>query len=248
MLIAPQLHLLKPGVARRLAEFVERGGVLVGTYYTGFVGETQLCFDDGFPGDGLTRVFGVWNEETDSLEPALTQSLVSMPGTGFPLAERYASGDVCALIEPRGAEVLGTYAEGFYAGSPALTRHAFGRGSAYYQAARMPIEFQRDFYRALVKGHGVAPVLPVELPAGMTLQRRRRGSREYFFAHHFGQEPASLSLKGLGLSEFWSGRSLERLELGSFEAPCWCAAGGDAPSSRQTRRIERRRVELRCAS
>jgi beta-galactosidase len=218
ILIAPQLHLLKPGVARRLSEFVERGGVLVGTYYTGFVNETQICFDDGFPGEGLTRVFGIWNEETDSLEPELTQALVTTPGSGFPLALRYATGDVCALVESRGAEVLGTYAEGFYAGSPALTRHTFGRGAAYYQAARLPVEFQRDFYRGLLKRHGVAPVLPVELPQGMTLQRRRLGKREYFFAHHFGQGPAKLSLEGLGLREFWSGQGVERLELGSFES------------------------------
>jgi beta-galactosidase len=218
VLIAPQLHLLKPGVASRLARFVEQGGVLVGTYYTGFVNESQLCFDDGFPGDGLTRVFGLWNEETDSLEPELTQALVTVPGSPLELAERYAAGDVCALVQVRGAEVLGTYAEGFYAGSPALTRYAFGDGVAYYQAARMPVAFQRDFYREIVRVHGVEPVLPVELPPGMTLQRRRKGKREYYFAHHFGQERASLSLAGLGLSELWSGEPVEVLELGSFES------------------------------
>ena len=66
--------------------------------------------------------------------------------------------------------------------------------------------------------HGVAPVLPVELPRGTTLQRRQRGEREYFFAHHFGQDRVALSLGGLGLREFWSGESVERLELGSFES------------------------------
>ncbi len=62
------------------------------------------------------------NEETDSLEPELTQTLVTMPGTGFRCAERYAAGDVCRARRAARHRVLGTYAEGFYAGSPALTR------------------------------------------------------------------------------------------------------------------------------
>jgi beta-galactosidase len=38
-------------------------------------------------------------------------------------------------VHSEGARVLGTYGEDFYAGTPALTEHAFGAGSAFYIAS-----------------------------------------------------------------------------------------------------------------
>ncbi len=218
LLIAPQLHLLKPGVAARLREFVERGGTLVSTYYTGFVGPSTLCFTGGMPGDGLVELFGVWNEETDCLPPHVSQTLLCVADRGLPLAERYPTGDVCAIVEARGAQVLATYGEGFYAGTPALTVREHGRGRAYYQAARMGQGFLGDFYRGLAATLGIAPALP-DLPAGVTVQRRRAEHKEYFFLQNFGPTPQTVKLGGQGLSEFFGATPAPAaLELASFES------------------------------
>ncbi len=218
LVVAPQLHLLKPGVAARLREFVERGGVLVTTYYTGFVGPSNLCFTGGMPGDGLMDVLGVWNEETDCLPEGMTQTLLRAPSCTLPLADRYSTGDVCALVEAREADVLATYGEGFYAGTPALTVRKLGTGRAYYQAARMGRGFMRDFYRGLLSDIGIVPALP-DVPPGVSVQRRRSDGREYFFLQNFGQSAQQVKLGGLNLSELWSGAPApEVLELGSFES------------------------------
>ena len=67
LIVAPMLYLLKPGVAARLRRFVEQGGTLVTTYWSGLVDENDLCFLGGWPGDGLREVLGIWDEETDTL-------------------------------------------------------------------------------------------------------------------------------------------------------------------------------------
>ena len=36
---------------------------------TAMVNENDLCYLGGFPGAGLREVFGIWNEEIDTLAP-----------------------------------------------------------------------------------------------------------------------------------------------------------------------------------
>ena len=58
VVVAPMLYMIRPGVGESLKRFVERGGQLLATYLTGYVDENQLNFLGGFPGDGLTELFG----------------------------------------------------------------------------------------------------------------------------------------------------------------------------------------------
>ena len=51
-----------PALEEKLKAFVDRGGVLIGTYHTGLVNENDLCYLGGWPGAGLMELFGVWHE------------------------------------------------------------------------------------------------------------------------------------------------------------------------------------------
>jgi hypothetical protein len=82
----------------------------------------------GWPGEGLGRVFGIWIEEIDRLKSGTPRSISGLPGRGR---------DVAAVIHAEGAEVIATYAEDFYAGTPAVTVNAFGAGHAYYVGTRL---------------------------------------------------------------------------------------------------------------
>src|SRR5690606_27919947 len=107
LVIAPQLWLLRPGLAGRIRAYVEGGGTFVGTYYTGAVDEFGRCFAGGWPGDGLMDVFGIWNEETDWLPDGITrQVVVADSGRALGLEPRYDARHLCAVVHPRGAEVL----------------------------------------------------------------------------------------------------------------------------------------------
>ncbi len=130
LVVAPMLYLLQPGVAGNLKKFVERGGQLVATYFTGYVDENLLCYLGGFPGDGLTDLFGVISEEIDSLYPTDRNAVV------FPDGKQWEVKDFAEILRVKDAKVLGVYGSDFYEGTPAVTCKEYGKGKAYYVAAR----------------------------------------------------------------------------------------------------------------
>ena len=82
LVAAPMLYMLRPGAAERLTRFVEGGGTLVCTCYTGRVDEDDLCFLGGFPGP-LREVLGIWAEETDGLYDGETNGIRMEDGATY---------------------------------------------------------------------------------------------------------------------------------------------------------------------
>ena len=65
----------REGIVEKLRAFVDKGGTLVGTYWSGLVNENDLCFESFAP-HGLQDVFGLYSEEIDALYPGQHNSLV----------------------------------------------------------------------------------------------------------------------------------------------------------------------------
>lgn len=131
VIAAPMLYLLKSGTAERLAAFVRGGGRLLGTYLTGYTDEYTRCWLGGFPGGGLAQLFGAAAEEIDTLYPS-ERNMVRFPGAIASEVSDYAE-----ILRVKDAEPQACYLKDFYAGTPAVTRRAEGKGSAWYAAARM---------------------------------------------------------------------------------------------------------------
>lgn len=183
VVVAPMLFMLREGVSERLIQFVEAGGTLVMTYLSAYVDEVNQCFSGGNPGGpSLRRLFGIWNEDIDGMEPEFTQS-IEWNGKSYPVAE------LAELLHAEGATVLGTYGGEFYAGTPALTARDCGAGRAIYIGARTGGDFLNDFYGQLLARCGIEPVLP-DLPP--TLTASRRGN--YYFLQNLTAEPQSCTL------------------------------------------------------
>lgn len=113
-----------------------RAGTLVLSYWSGIVDDTDLCFLGGTPG-GLMDVMGLRSEEMDALFDGETNEAVPVPGNALGLDRTYSCGYYSDLVKLNGAEALMTYGNHFYAGMPAVTAHAFGKGKAYYVCAEM---------------------------------------------------------------------------------------------------------------
>ncbi len=194
LIVAPMLHLLRPGVGERLQKFVASGGTLVATYWTGQVNETDLCFLGGWPGGGLREVLGIWDEETDTLTVSERNALNLSAGNELGLNGSYPVKDYCALIHAEGARTLATYASDFYAGRPALTVNDYGKGQAYYVAARTEGSFLNDFLGKLCEKLTITPSLATDLPEGVSAQVRTDGQRRFVFVMNFNPQPATLIL------------------------------------------------------
>jgi len=185
VLVTPQLFLLKPGVAARIRRFVEDGGTWVASLYTGYCDAANRCFLGGFPGDGLGEVLGIWNEECDVLGDAETRGLRAVDNPILRVAGTLRAVEALEVLHARGATVLAEHAGDYYAGHPALTAHAFGRGHAYYLGARLDEPSLDAFYRPLLDKLGLRRNLDARLPRGVTVQRRVHGESEFLFVMNF---------------------------------------------------------------
>lgn len=184
VIVAPMLYLLKEGVAERMAEFVERGGELLATYLTGYVDTNTLCHLGGFPGDGLSRLFGVVSEEIDTLYPTDRNGVLFTDGRKAEVrdyAERLRVGD---------AEVLGTYTSDFYAGEAAVTVRQQGQGHAYYLGCRLDMEQTGELFSRMLKSAGVVYKC---LPEHVEFHARVCEDGRYEFYYNMGTEQTTVS-------------------------------------------------------
>ncbi|MGN0996377.1 MAG: beta-galactosidase [Candidatus Ventricola sp.] len=165
LVVAPMLYLLREDFAEKLRAFVAGGGTLVVTYWSGVVNETDLCYLGDTP-HALTDVLGVRRMEIDALYDGETRRCAAV-AEGVPAEATGAA--LCEVAALEGAEPLMVYEEDFFAGAPAVTRHRFGEGQAYYLATRFDKPFYPAFYQPLCTG---LSAWPGALPEGVLASRR----------------------------------------------------------------------------
>ena len=73
------------GVRREIEAFVAQGGTFVTTTTDGLVDETDLAFENGYPGP-LQRVLGIWVEEIDALYEKTNTIVMAMAAASMPAA------------------------------------------------------------------------------------------------------------------------------------------------------------------
>ncbi|MFA6134818.1 MAG: beta-galactosidase [Phycisphaerae bacterium] len=193
LLVAPMLYMVRPGVAERIEQFVAGGGTFVATYVSGQVDQTDLCFLGGFPGP-LRRVLGVWVEEDDALPDGRFNELIPLPGNALGLEKSYALTEIFEISHVDTAKVLATYGKDFYAGTPALTVNALGKGRSYYIAARSEKAFLCDFYSALIRQLGLKRAIEAALPTGVSAQIRTDGRNKFLFIMNFQPTAKTIDL------------------------------------------------------
>jgi beta-galactosidase len=213
LIVAPILYMLKPGVAARLKQFVENGGTLICTYLSGYVNETNLCFTGGWPGDGLQKLFGIWNEELDGFAPTDKQSVVSSAKNGLGLNGEFDVMEFAERIHLQGAAALATFGHDFYAGEPAVTVNHFGKGKAYYIAARTGDDFLLEFYRKVVESEKVQTALPLGNPVGVHGSIRTDGEKRFLFVYNFGSSDAQVDLGGGTFRDMLNGKEIRGTQI-----------------------------------
>lgn len=125
LVVVPALYLMTQAAGNNLKEYVERGGTLVVSYFSGFVDEPDAVHEGPCPG-ALREVLGLTVEE---FSPLLKDQRIRVTGPD----DAELTGDVWTeFVVPRGAETMWTYADGPAAGHPAVTRHRLGAGTAWY--------------------------------------------------------------------------------------------------------------------
>ncbi|HEX6686529.1 MAG TPA: beta-galactosidase [Candidatus Limnocylindrales bacterium] len=189
VVLAPALHMLKGDVAQRLEEVAWRGGSVVTTFLSGRVDEHDNAFLMDIPGP-LGDLMGVRVDEWDAREPSVANP-VRIGESEF------ESRLVFELVIPQGAEVVGTYGSDFYAGTPAVTRNAFGDGFGWYVATDLDQAGVTCVVRQVLEHHTL--LHPYSGLPGLEVANRvtPSGERILFLLNH-GDAPVTVAARHAG--------------------------------------------------
>jgi beta-galactosidase len=170
--VVPAVYLLSRKGAENLRQFVNGGGTVLVTPYSGIADETDTVYLGGYPG-AFRDVVGVRSEEFYPLIGGKVELASGGHGTIWSEA-----------AEPAGAKVRDTYADG----TPAWLVNRFGEGTAHYLTT-FPDDATLDrIVAAAAADAGVAPV--AEAPLGVEVVRRANedGRSWLFCINHTGTD------------------------------------------------------------
>ena len=187
VVVAPVLHLVPAALRDRLVRFVERGGHLVTTYFSGIVDENDHVWLGGYPG-ALRDLLGIRIEE---FAPLLDGEQVELDDgrSGTLWTDRIT-------VTSEDTEVLATYGSGPQAGRPAITRRVVERGSATYVSTRLGAGGIAPVLARVLHDAGVESELPASLRGDVELVIRADEASEYWFLVNRTDDPVGLD--GLG--------------------------------------------------
>ncbi|MBC9713689.1 beta-galactosidase [Streptomyces sp. TRM66268-LWL] len=180
LVVVPALYLATEAAGRNLRSYVEGGGTLVVSYFSGIVDEHDGVHPGPYPGV-LRDVLGLTVEEHS---PLLKDQKVKLTGP----AGAELTGDVWTeFVVERGAEAVWSHTDGLAAGRPAVTRHRLGEGTAWYVSTRLDATALAEILAPACADAGIEP--RAELPRDVEVVRRSGPAGEYLFAiNHTGAD------------------------------------------------------------
>jgi beta-galactosidase len=191
LVIVPALYVLAEETAASLEAFVREGGVLIVTARSGVKDLSNAVVDAYLPGL-LAEVCGLAVDDYDVLPAeAAEKILLDLPGGEGAAAEARLWLEV---LRPDTAQVVGSYASGYMADSPAVTLNAYGQGQALYVGTLGGNELQDLLVGWALKAAGLLPVHAA--PLGVEITTRWQGERPFLFVLNHTQDPQQVSLNG----------------------------------------------------
>ncbi|MFJ2604169.1 beta-galactosidase [Streptomyces sp. NPDC087425] len=186
VVLAPVLHMVKGDLAARLEAVAARGGTVLATFLSGRVDAHDRAFLTDVPGP-LAGLMGIRVDEWDARPPDVVQPVrLGELSTGARL--------VFEIVRPRGAEPVGTYGADFYAGTPAVTRNAFGTdgGEGWYVATALEQPGVDWVVRRILARHDLLGP-HADQPAVETAHRTAPDGTRLLFLLNHAAEPAQLT-------------------------------------------------------
>ncbi|HVM72309.1 MAG TPA: beta-galactosidase [Anaerolineales bacterium] len=192
LVIAPHLYLVSDRSAGNLQRYVEQGGTLLMTFFSGIVDPNDHVRPGHMPVP-FSDMLGLWVEEFAAYSQDQANLVEAANGRSYP-CELWSD-----IIHTTGAEVLGRYRQDYFSGYPAITRHRFGQGSSYYLGTVLSPDGLAWLLDQACGSAGVQPVL--EAPRAVEVTRRSNGTHTWLFVlnHSDGNVQVQLPAEGTDL-------------------------------------------------
>ena len=202
LLVVPNAYLVTDAFLERLTRFVEDGGVVVCSFFSGVVDERNQVRQPAYPG-ALRALIGAY---IDEYLPAREGETFSIVFTGEPGHE--ATGDWWQdSLHPESASVRAEYTSGLLAGRAAVVANAVGDGHVVYIGTRLEAAALSRVLLGEAERAGIRPVVeggPAHVEATV---RHGDDTRFLFLVNHSETDPATLTLPFAGL-DLLTGRRL----------------------------------------
>jgi beta-galactosidase len=180
LVVMPSSYVLSAASAANLRRYVEGGGTLVVSFFSGIVDGNDAIHLGGHPG-ALRGILGLTIEEFLPLRVGESVRL-----EGGLTADLWAED-----VRLTGAEAVCSYLDGPAAGGPAVTRHRLGEGEAWYLSTRLSGQALDD----LLGGFAAASKYPAEVE----LVRRQGADACYLFVVNHGSADVTVAATGVEL-------------------------------------------------
>ena len=200
IVVAPVLYMVKAGMKEALTKFVEKGGILITTFMSGLVDESDNVHLGGYPGP-LRELAGVWVEEIDALAPEQTNTITFTDGT------KMTCNLLCDLMHLEGAQVLASYDENFYAGMPAITKNQYGKGFTYYIGTNMDQEGIDKVLKMATHQADIHPV--VDEPTALEVVCRKTADSTHYYIFNFKETDIVIPDQFVGFTDLLTGKKVE---------------------------------------
>ncbi|RDG39960.1 beta-galactosidase [Streptomyces corynorhini] len=202
LVVVPALYLATEATGENLRRYVENGGTLVVSYFSGIVDEHDAVHPGAHPGP-LRDVLGLTIEEFSPLGEGERVRLTGPEGAEL-------TGDLWSeFVVPKGAETVWTYTDGLAAERPAVTRHRLGEGTAWYISTRLDAGALDTVIAAASEDARLAP--RAELPRDVEVVRRGGEHGAYLFAINHTATDAKVPLPAHGTELLTGERAAGRL-------------------------------------
>lgn len=190
LVLAPHLYLVSEETARNIERYVAQGGAFWTNFFSGMVDSNEQVWLGGYPAP-FRKVLGVWVEEYAPLGEAESNRVKTVGGKEF------ACDFWIERIHLEGAESLADFCEDYVAGSPAVTRHRYGKGTGYYLGTSLDRDGLSWMVEHICRESGVQ--MRADLPAGVECTRRVNGEQAWVFVLNYSKQPVEMQAPAAGV-------------------------------------------------
>jgi beta-galactosidase len=181
LVIAPNLYLVNTQSAANINRYVENGGTLVMSFFSGIVDENEHIRLGGYPAP-FREMLGLVVEEYAPYSETQSNTICTDDGKQFQCS---FWGDVIHL---KTAQAIATYEQDYYAGSSAIIRNQFGNGTAFYVGTLPDPDGMEWLLDQVCQTADIKP-MALHAPAGVEVVRRTNGKQTWLFVlNHLNEE------------------------------------------------------------
>lgn len=191
MVVVPNLYMVSDVSAENINQYVENGGTVLMTYFSGIVDENEHIRLGGYPAP-FRKMLGLWVEEYAVYPYGATNEIRCADGT------QLSCSFWSDVIHLEGAESLASYQADYFAGQAAFTKHCYGKGSAFYLGTELDVAGDCWVLDQVCKIANVNPLL-IKAPCGVEAVRRSKGNQSWVFLINYLDEETEVCLVEKGV-------------------------------------------------